>query len=461
MSGIVVAGLLAAAAPADAGAAVDLLFPRPDSPPARLRVAVAGDADPSPEAAWADFLDRLFDHFDRDGNRSLSPEEAGRVFPLPLPGGKQIAPDFAAFDADRDGKATPAEFRAFYRQAGFAPVVVVPRPPARNDGRLAIAAFRHLDRDGDGKLSAVELANAPKLIRRLDEDEDETVSAAEVLATGPVPDPPADGAAWPEPAPLARAEPDAILTVPLAPGGTPSLTPRNDAIHTLAIPGGNRLRFAVPGGDCGVAAPPADPLAGVREARRFLSAQFRTAVGRSASLTRADADGDPNLSALAGLFAAADRDGDNRLTAIELEAFLNLVECGASCQVVVAAADRGRNPFERLDADGNGRLDARELAATGDAIKPGESVPRRAVLTAARGPVGPTFGPVALGTGRPPTRAPDAKKPTGPDWLQAMDANGDGSVSAAEFVGPPDLFRRLDADGDGRIGAVEAIRTGR
>jgi hypothetical protein len=39
-----------------------------------------------------------------------------------------------------------------------------------------------------------------------------------------------------------------------------------------------------------------------------------------------------------------------------------------------------------------------------------------------------------------------------------MDRNGDGDVSAREFLGPAATFRQLDRDGDGLIDAAEAAR---
>ena len=144
-----------------------LLFPAGDSP-VHLRVEVTGIA--LPEVAWAAFLDKLFDYFDRDGDGFLSPAEADRVFPLPLPGGGATKVDFTTLDADKDGKATRAEFQAFYRAAGFTPVVVVLRPASTETLALGDALFRHLDRDGDGTLSSTELRQIPSLLRRLDDD---------------------------------------------------------------------------------------------------------------------------------------------------------------------------------------------------------------------------------------------------------------------------------------------------
>jgi Ca2+-binding EF-hand superfamily protein len=156
-----------------------LLFPAGDAP-ARLRLEVTVRGKP-PDAAWVAFLDKLFDHFDRDGDGFLSPSEAGRVFPLPLPGGGEAAMDFPKLDADRDGKGSRAEFRDFWRAAGFTPVVVVVRAASAETLALGDALVRHLDRDGDGRLSAAELRQTPALLRRLDENEDEVLTTPELL----------------------------------------------------------------------------------------------------------------------------------------------------------------------------------------------------------------------------------------------------------------------------------------
>ncbi len=163
----------------------DIAFPG-GAKAVRVRVEVT-DGGKSPELAWAAFLDDFFRHFDRNVDGFLSPAEAKRVFPLPLAGGRQLPADFAAMDADRDGKVTPAEFRAFYRGRGFTPVSVVVRPAAPDDLARGASLFAHLDRDGDGQLSAGELRRAAALLKRLDEDEDEVLTPKELFAIGPKP----------------------------------------------------------------------------------------------------------------------------------------------------------------------------------------------------------------------------------------------------------------------------------
>jgi hypothetical protein len=72
-----------------------------------------------------------------------------------------------------------------------------------------------------------------------------------------------------------------------------------------------------------------------------------------------------------------------------------------------------------------------------------------------RGPVGEAFGPVPFGAAAKP-KPPAPKVARGPAWFRAMDKNGDGVVSAQEFVGTPALFAKIDANGDGRISVEEA-----
>jgi Ca2+-binding EF-hand superfamily protein len=444
----------------------DLLFPA-DGGPARLRLEVTVGGRP-PEAAWEAFLDRLFDHFDRNGDGSLSPAEASRVIPLPLPGGRSVAMDFARLDTDRDGRGSRAEFREFYRRAGFTPVVVVVVPPSAEGQRLSASLFRHLDRDGDGRLTRAELARAPALLRRLDEDDDEALTAAEICP----PDGPAPAVA-PEPTGLRVEEssvPAATLRLALGPSASLPLLGAGGTVFRATDRGpAGAFRFTVPGGVCSVTVPSGHAAIGTRAATSFYRAQFKAALGTRPAATKAELDQDPTLQVLAGLFEAADWDGDGRLTQAELDRFLGLVELGAGCLVVVAVDDRGHNLFELIDENGDGRLDLGELAraarllppdGTADSRRP-DTVPRQFRLSAAAGPVGPRFGPVPLGS-RP--RGPAAALPPpparGPKWFRAMDRNGDGFLSPQEFLGPPDLFRRLDADGDGRISAAEAERAG-
>ncbi len=100
--------------------------------PFRLKLEVLLDGA-SPSVLWNDFLDRLFVFFDRDGDGSLNQAEVSRMFPLPLPGGKDLLLPFARLDADGNGKVSRAELKAFCRSNGFGPILVVLEPTSADD----------------------------------------------------------------------------------------------------------------------------------------------------------------------------------------------------------------------------------------------------------------------------------------------------------------------------------------
>ncbi|HVS34298.1 MAG TPA: EF-hand domain-containing protein [Gemmataceae bacterium] len=187
-----------------------------DSRPVLIRLHIEVDGRPL-EAAWNDFIDRLFKHLDADGNGVLSTEEFARTptpqalfssgplfglrgggFPqaeMPVPeGGKQWTRErFAAyyrrigggpFQSDMGGGGGPYAFTA-------GGVAFIPGGGGRRGrgGPVASASadaindafFELLDANHDGKLSREELAAAPEILMKLDADEDETVSLNELL----------------------------------------------------------------------------------------------------------------------------------------------------------------------------------------------------------------------------------------------------------------------------------------
>jgi Ca2+-binding EF-hand superfamily protein len=145
---------------------------------------------------WEEFMGRLFDLLDRDGDDSLDPAEAAHA-PTPgqllqvFAGNFFLAPaavprPFPGLDADRDGRVTPEEFRAYYRRHGAGPMALVPPfPPSAQSGALDDALFEALDADHDGRLSRQELARAEEALHPLDRDDDEFIAAAELLPYGP------------------------------------------------------------------------------------------------------------------------------------------------------------------------------------------------------------------------------------------------------------------------------------
>ena len=128
-------------------------------------------------------------------------------------------------------------------------------------------------------------------------------------------------------------------------------------------------------------------------------------------------------------------------------------------QTWVTASDRRSNPFHFLDRDGDGRLSYQEQLRFTDLLdgkREMAGLPGQFDLTFG-GPDVSFWGGVALPEVKLPVSRPKAVAKA-PAWFVAMDRNGDGVVSRAEFVGPPELFRELDVDGDGVISAAEAAR---
>lgn len=409
---------------------VDVLFPNGDKP-VRLRVTVTTGSQ-SPVVAWREFLDRLFTHFDRDANGTLSEEETGRVVPLPVVGG-EAKPDFAKMDADRDGKVTAGEFREFYRSAGFTPVVVVVAPPSVRSLEVAEALFAALDRDGDSTLSAKELKAAPDLLRRFDENEDDELSEEELLAgwSGKVVE-----------------EKSTARVVPS--GGAPDAVTNLGAGSPINLPGVRMI--LVPD--------PTDDSFRRRSltAKELVSEQFVAVGGKpDKPISKSAVEGVRTARAVAVVFDAADRNGDGKLSAAELAAFVELIEDGAKCQVVLELRDGGKSLFDLLNRDGTTltRVELERAAGFGPMAR--ADVPSTYRLASRCRPLAAAFAGMPLVNPSIAEKPAEKEQPKGgPKWFRAMDRNGDGVVTREEFVGRPERFAALDKDGDGRITVVEA-----
>jgi len=184
----------------------DLVF-LGESRPVLIRLHVRLDGKPVRDA-WSDFMKTLFDYLDVDGDGVLSKAEAARVpsiegiFSGGLPGGgggrsarAMKQPTLADLDIDKDGKVTRAELATWYRKSGFRPFEVhveapeinpivslysgqKPEPPVE---LVSSAIFDKLDTNRTGKLTKKELAAAPSVLLEMDENEDEMVSAVELV----------------------------------------------------------------------------------------------------------------------------------------------------------------------------------------------------------------------------------------------------------------------------------------
>ncbi len=152
-------------------------------------------------AAHEALMRKLFDYLDRDGDGVLSASEAAAVpsatvlsNPLLLARGRLPGVQ-QRIRAGADGNVTRAALAAYYRQAGLPPLKISGGPVQPNQFVLVRGAggedataekltdrlFALLDTDKDGKLSRKELEAAPDILGKLDVDEDEMLTTAEVM----------------------------------------------------------------------------------------------------------------------------------------------------------------------------------------------------------------------------------------------------------------------------------------
>lgn len=171
----------------------DVLFFH-ESRPVLLRLHILVDGKPYP-ARWNEYLMRWFRSLDRNEDGFLDPKEADRapavrlleeLFSNPFTYRYVAAPDFEEFDRDHDKKVSLVEFLHYYRQSSAGSVYVAPQfdlsvqgPPPN---ALTEALFTLLDKDRDGKLSRTEVENAEKVLRKFDQDDDESLTLQELQA---------------------------------------------------------------------------------------------------------------------------------------------------------------------------------------------------------------------------------------------------------------------------------------
>lgn len=174
----------------------------------RLHVRVEGKPL---SAAWDEFMKYLFADLDFNGDGVLSKEEAerapradqligagagainnGRLFGLAA-----ASLTMKELDTDKDGKVSRGELSTYYRENGLPPFQFQFDTSSNDAGgmmalylggsrpdpeveKVSRAIFDLLDTDKDGKLTQKEWDAAPALLLARDENEDEIVSAQEV-----------------------------------------------------------------------------------------------------------------------------------------------------------------------------------------------------------------------------------------------------------------------------------------
>lgn len=232
-----------------------------------------------------------------------------------------------------------------------------------------------------------------------------------------------------------------------------------DAWGVTAIREGQfRLRRDEPATELDVSFRDFDPVAVAVERARVTMNEID--VDLSGMIERDEIDGRFRFESY--LFAAMDRDADDRVTEAEMVDYVDAYVRPAETTCRVTLYDLGRGVFGQIDHSHDGRISIRELRTVEDRLRSlgdrtGGTRPEdfgghyRLELT--RGQLMP-FGEIE----RPEAEAPVAvlSDPVGPTWFTRMDRNSDGDLTWREFLGPRDVFDRYDADADGLIDRREA-----
>jgi Ca2+-binding EF-hand superfamily protein len=121
--------------------------------------------------------------------------------------------------------------------------------------------------------------------------------------------------------------------------------------------------------------------------------------------------------------------------------------------------------FEELDENADGRLGAREIASGADRLLTRDA-DRDSQLTSDELPYVMVAAFMRSESPReqtfyvPATRPAVAKDSTAPTWFPHADFNSDGDISRREFLGSAEQFNRLDANRDGFVSLDEAGAAG-
>lgn len=171
---------------------VDLVFVGSDKP-VLLRLHLRNNGRPYP-TAWNDYMGKLYAHLDRNGDGALDKAEAERApdlqflqfhlqgsIGLPYRG---LAGQMGQLDTDKDGKVSREEFAAFYRRGGMTSLQLDFNSNRAGTDAVTNTLYKRLDTNKDGKLSSQEMARLPAALERLDLDENELLTAAELMPGG-------------------------------------------------------------------------------------------------------------------------------------------------------------------------------------------------------------------------------------------------------------------------------------
>jgi Ca2+-binding EF-hand superfamily protein len=468
---------------------------------------------------------QLFDTLDTDSNGTLSGKELEAI-PSPellraitKPADGRAADVSSPIKTALKGIVTPDELAAYlapYPFKGFALAFESASKPAMDyraravpDGMqrttsLDVTAFLSaLDLDGDGRVTVAECDRANDLFHRLDLNDDETISRAEIaeVAGGkagsaakalvnPLTDlasrlqlaertgvqlelarlisdryrrlSTAQAAVWLTESPprfeLDVALPKKTLQSPKVTLRQTAATAEDDA---LRVRNGSAGEVVIEFGSLPIELHAAELPPRPVDRTAYMRGIFKRADGDGNDYLDANEFAATNIGLGPDEFKAIDADHNGMIFEKEWLSFMTLYQIVSDNRITLSIGTKATDPFTQFDTNGDGRLThgewLRAMAAVRkwDANHDGEITPDELPR--------PLVGTFHLGTMRPASNsAPmyESKKPAAatdsPAWFQKMDRNQDGEVSLREFLGPLSVFRRLDTNHDGYLDANEA-----
>lgn len=458
------------------------------------------------------FAERQFRQLDADKSEALEPTEAAKVPSLGQAGAEpQLGDGWTKLDdSPKDGKLSVDELASFFETAMGSPFTLTRQIKERFQ---EVDLIERLDADNDRAVSEKEMQNGLQHLIRLDLDDDETISAAELA---PLFDPTTQqiGVAeenTQEAYPFLLVPPDAEFTEiaksvishydrPVA-----GLEKGDGQLSETEIPGvfarlkrfdrdrdsrlsvdeltyvlsrdssSETVSVTMPSrGRPSIDLPELDgrPIefrvfkrgSDTRDTVSFYKLNFfRADADKNRYLNEQEFGGAaiPNAT-----FEMCDLDGDGMVVLNELSAFLDQRTTLSQARVIMRVETIRTSLFELLDTNLDRRLSRREFLSGTEKVSPHDldrdqlleqsemETSHRVVIELARTDL---FRQMTR-----PQMAANGNSPrlqqveTGPVWFQRMDVNRDGDVSRREFVGPRDHFDRLDTNKDDFIDAEEA-----
>jgi Ca2+-binding EF-hand superfamily protein len=460
--------------------------------PYRVRLHLRINGRPFSEP-WARQVAQLFRHLDTNKDGKLSPKELylapSREQWLQMSSGDStIDPDPAPPFAElARGKAYVSfgDLTAYYAGSAAGPLRMAYGANVYAGGAASDRLWEALRPDEAGpsrNLTLEDIKAAPKAIERLDANEDEMISLAELMGypeNGYYSLPPPtragalhglglygvpvfsyrpDGPKAPLEKALRSAYPrrtvklgpvDAVLSFDLGRDHSPRVVgkPHKDVI---IIPTRGGLLLGIDDWRFHLRLEP--PSAGTRSRREDARAVFKMLDrNKNGYLDKGEVQVPPFRFVSWERLADANQDG--MVTEREFIAFAEMLDSLTGLRVAVEVTDYKRSLFQLIDADGDGKLGRREL------MEAWKALPKRADGYEMNNM--PRVFRIEVRAGRAELADQDRPKryvppERGPIWFRRMDRNRDGDVSLAEWLGTREEFARIDKDGDGMISAEEA-----